>query len=79
MAKFEKNDVVQFTEVHKWCGCLGIVDEVKDYGDDVKYLVGVPIPNNEDGTSAAFIFVMQSEDAIEYVGKAVMISANSED
>jgi hypothetical protein len=25
-----KGDVVQFIEGHKWIGCLGIVDEVKD-------------------------------------------------
>ena len=25
-------DVVQFNENHKWCGCLGIVREVKDCG-----------------------------------------------
>ena len=23
----KKGDVVQFTELHKWCGCLGIVTE----------------------------------------------------
>jgi len=28
-----KNEVVQFNEKHKWCGCLGIVEEVKKKGD----------------------------------------------
>ena len=35
------NDVVQFTERHKWRGCLGIVNEVKETGGGKKYLVGV--------------------------------------
>lgn len=35
---FKVNDVVQFNENHKWCGCLGIIDEVQ--GD--RYLVGSP-------------------------------------
>ena len=26
----KKNDVVQFNENHKWCGALGIINEVKD-------------------------------------------------
>ena len=65
---FLKNDVVQFTENHKWCGGLGIVNEVKDYDDDVRYMVGVPIP--EKGT--AYIFVMESAHDIEYIGGAIL-------
>ena len=69
-----KNYVVQFTEGHKWCGCLGIVNEVKDYGDDIRYMVGVPMP--QQGT--AYIFVMESENAIESIGPAVMVVSESE-
>ena len=68
---FEVNDVVQFNENHKWCGCLGIIDEV--HGD--RYLVGVPVPQN----GAAYIFVMDSDDTIEYIGDAVMVSAHEND
>ena len=68
---FKVNDVVQFNENHKWCGCLGIIDEVQ--GD--RYLVGVPVPQN----GAAYIFVMDSDDTIEYIGDAVMVSANEND
>ena len=68
---FELNDVVQFNENHKWCGCLGIIDEVQ--GD--RYLVGVPVP--QSGT--AYIFVMDSDDTIEYIGDAVMVSAHEND
>ena len=68
---FKVNDVVQFNENHKWCGCLGIIDEVQ--GD--RYLVGVPIP--QSGT--AYIFVMDSDDTIEYIGDAVMVSAHEND
>ena len=37
-------DVVQFNEKHKWCGCLGIVTEKKEYINDIRYMVGVPMP-----------------------------------
>lgn len=63
------NDVVQFNEKHKWCGSLGIIYEIKKCGNDTRYMIGVAIPNQ--GT--AFIYVMESEDAIYYIGRAVMI------
>ncbi len=76
----EKNDVIQFTENHEWCGCLGIVEETKicrserlDY--DTRYMIGVPIP--KQGT--AFIYVMESEKAIEKIGKAVLAMKDGED
>ena len=62
------NDVVQFNENHKWCGCIGIVTEIKDCGNDTRYMIGVPIP--QQGT--AFIFSMDSANELEYIGKAVM-------
>lgn len=64
----KKGDVIQFNENHKWIGSLGIITEVKNCGDDIRYMVGVPAPMQ--GT--AFIFVMESENAIEYIGKAVL-------
>ena len=70
MSRFQKNDVVQFNENHKWCGSIGIVDEVKEIDNNVRYMVGIPIP--EKGT--ALIFVRESENALEYIGKAVMIN-----
>lgn len=66
---FRKDDVVQFTETHKWCGCLGIITEVKVCGDDKRYMVGVPIP--QKGT--AFIYVMESECTIELIGTAHLL------
>ena len=66
----KKNDVVQFTENHKWCGCLGIIEEVKDCGTDTKYLIGVPIP----GQGTAYIFSMESKHEFEVIGKAVMVA-----
>lgn len=38
MPKFKKNDVVQFTEDHKWVASLGIVSEVKDCDGDYRYM-----------------------------------------
>ena len=61
------NDVVQFIENHKWCGCLGIIEEDKGEGHPRRYLIGVPIPD----TGTAFIY--DDGSSIEYVGKAVMI------
>lgn len=77
------NDVVQFNENHKWRGCLGIIIEMKqihnpdltsDGVNDIKFMVGVPVP--QQGT--AYIFVMASEFAIEYVGSAILIPPRGE-
>lgn len=70
-----KDDVIQFNENHKWRGCLGIIREVKNCGEDIKYMVGVPMP--QQGT--AFIYVMKSENAIEYIGQALLIIKDGEE
>lgn len=70
-----KDDVIQFNENHKWRGCLGIIREVKVCGDDIKYMVGVPMP--QQGT--AYIYVMKSENATEYIGQAVLIIKDGEE
>jgi hypothetical protein len=61
--QIQKNDVVQFTEAHKWCGCLGIVKEVKKN----RIMVGVPVP--QQGTA----YIFDDGSNIEYIGKAVMV------
>ena len=64
-------DVVQFNENHKWCGCLGIITEVKDCGDNgIRYMVGIPVPLQ--GT--AYIFVMDKENGIEPIGRAILMA-----
>ena len=69
-------DVVQFNENHEWQGCLGIIREVKDCKENgIRYMVGVPIP--QQGT--AFIYAMDNEEEIEYVGKAVLVLKDEED
>lgn len=73
--EFQKNDVVQFNENHKWCGSLGIVTSVKKIEGDIRYTVLVPIP--EKGT--AYIFVSESENAIEYIGRAILTDSEGED
>lgn len=69
--EIKKNDVVQFTENHKWCGCLGIVEEVKKSGNgvDARLLIGVPVP--QQGT--AYIFSLLSDNEVERIGIAAMI------
>lgn len=78
------NDVVQFNENHKWRGCLGIIRDIKriynpdpvgNKVNDIRYMVGVPAPMQ--GT--AFIYVMESENAIEYIGEALLILKDDED
>ena len=61
------NSVVQFTENHKWCGCLGIIEEDKGKGHPRRYLIGVPIPDS--GTA----YIFDDGSSIELIGKAVMI------
>ena len=63
--------VVQFNERHKWCGCFGFVNEVKDCGSDTRYMIGVPVP--QEGT--AFIFSMESKEEFDYIGEAVLMPA----
>ena len=70
-----KQEVVQFNENHKWCGCFGIIDEIKDVSNDVRYMVGVPTPLK--GT--AYIFVLKSENAIEKIGKTIMVPMHYKD
>lgn len=65
----KENDVVQFIDSHKWCGCLGIVNEVKPS----RILVGVPVPDNSDDNPVAYILVHKNE--IKRIGRAVMITA----
>lgn len=72
---FEVNDVVQFNESHRWCPALGIVDEVKKIKDDIRYMVAVPIPDK--GT--AYIYVLESDNSIEKIGKAVLVREKEED
>lgn len=70
---YEVGDVVQFNEEHKWCGSLGIVEEVQgNYG---RYVIGVPIP--QKGT--AYTFVNERDNVIDYVGKAVLMTKEEED
>lgn len=69
-------DVVQFNEKHKWCGALGIITEVKDCKQNgIRYMIGVPVPMQ--GT--AYIFSMDNELEIEYVGRAVLTLKGSDD
>lgn len=72
---FKVNDVVQFNENHRWCPALGIVDEVKKIKDDTRYMIAVPIPNK--GT--AYIYVLESDNSIEKIGKAVLVREKEED
>lgn len=76
MEGMEVGDVVQFNENHKWTGCLGIIDEIKDCGKNGKrFMVALPLP--QQGT--AYIFVMQDEFAIEKIGKARFVARKEED
>lgn len=65
-------DVVQFTENHKWCGCLGIIHRDNGEGSPRRYMVGVPIPMQ--GTA----YIFDDGSNIEYIGKAVLCEREQE-
>lgn len=67
------NDVVQFTEKHKWCGCLGVITEVKEGGHTRRYMIGVPVP--QQGTA----YIFDDGSNIEYIGKAVLVQKEDTD
>ena len=68
-------NVVQFTENHKWCGCFGVIDEIKECGDDVRYMIGVPQCNG----GIAYIFSMASDKDFEFIAdEAVLWTRNGE-
>ena len=69
MVKFRLGAVVQFNEKHKWCGCFGFVNEIKECGNDVRYMVGVPVPQQ----GIAYIFTMQDADEICPIGIAALL------
>lgn len=59
----KKNDVVQFNENHKWCGCIGIATEVKPS----KILVAIPMPC--EGITYTYCL----PEHVERIGKAVFV------
>ena len=64
-----KNDVIQFTENHKWCGCLGIIVAIEAIGKEKnKYLIGVPIPMQGQGTA----YIFDDGSNIEKIGTAIL-------
>lgn len=65
MAEIKNNSVVQFNENHKWCGCIGIVNEVKS--DIDRYMVGVPVPLK----GIAYIYCKAKD--LEYIGEAAFV------
>ena len=62
-----KHDVVQFTENHKWAGCLGIITEDKGVDHPRRYMIGVPIP---EGWTA---YIFDDGTNIERIGAAVLV------
>ena len=73
----KKNDVVQFTENHKWVGCFGYVTEVKFLNGMARYTIGVPMPIDGPMKGAAYIF--DDGSGIEKVGTAVLVPADEVD
>lgn len=69
----KKNDVVQFTENHKWVGCFGYVTEVNFLYGTARYTIGVPMPMK--GTA----FIFDDGSGIEKVGTAVLVPADEVD
>ena len=68
----KENDVVQFTESHKWVGCFGYVTEIRAIRGRMRYMIGVPLPMQ--GTA----YIFDDGSGIEKVGTAVLVPAKSE-
>lgn len=87
-AKFKKGDVIQFNERHKWTGTLGIITEVKEVythdqtgevdGKDIKYMVAIPKPVSGIEVATIYIYTMQDENEIEYIGRTHFELADKE-
>ena len=61
----KKGSVVQGNENSgEWCGCLLIVDEVKDWGVQA----GMKVPFN------GVAYIRLTFDQIEYIGEAILVS-----
>lgn len=73
--------IVQFLESHKWRGCFGFVGDVKNIDDDVRVLIGVPVPPKEesDMTNIAYIYSVLSDGDFEVVGNALLMPEELEE
>lgn len=61
-------DVVQFKENHKWCGNLGIIYNIEEIDDDIKYKVGVATIKQK----MKYIYVLKSQNNIEKIGTSYL-------
>lgn len=75
---FKLNDVIQFNEKHKWCGTFGFIHEIKEYANDIRYMIAIPIPSG-DGVGTAFIFSMHSDEEFDYIGHTNLVIKNEEE
>ena len=65
----KKGSVVQANENSgEWCGCLLIVDEVKDWGVQA----GMKVPFK------GVAYIRLTFDQIEYIGEAILVSGEDE-
>lgn len=55
------------------------MEEVKECGDDTRYMIGVPIPSNTEGTSAAYVFSMESKNEFDMIGRAALVPRRDEE
>lgn len=83
MALYKERDVIQFNEKHKWRGALGFISDAKpvktENGEDVRYMIGCTIPDNEIGCSTAYIYSMESEREFDALfGEVVLMPADAD-
>ena len=67
MSKRYLHEIVQFVPEDKWGGCLGYISEIKECGDDTRYMVAVPVPGNDGDGGTAYRFSMESKREFECV------------
>ena len=60
-------DVVQYSENHPWSGCLGIVADRDWHNGNIRYFIGIPVPNRET------IYLHAYRDEFYHIGVAAII------
>lgn len=75
MSVLHIGDVVQFNNNHKWCGCFGYIDEIKEMPDDTRYTIAIPFPGNE----IAVIYSLISDAEFDYIGHAALLPSKVEE
>lgn len=74
-SRFRVGNIIQFVNGHHWEGCIGIVEEIKEFDDDCRLLIAVQVPHEY----TAYIYALESKNQLELCGNALIIPGLEED